>query len=74
MSGGVLVVDEALIAEAVEEALTEAGYEVCGVADSQAEPPLEPRRKVDLKIRLGVSGSRMDARAPYWRIMVGDSG
>ena len=38
MSGRVLVVeDEALIAEAVEEALTEAGYEVCGVAHSEAE-------------------------------------
>ena len=38
MLGKVLVVeDEALIADAVAEALTEAGYEVCGVAHSEAE-------------------------------------
>ena len=38
MLGKVLVVeDEALIAEAVAEALRDAGYEVCGVASSEAE-------------------------------------
>ena len=37
------------------------------------ELPLVPCRRVDLKTRLGVSDSRVDAQARYWRIMVGDS-
>ena len=38
MSGRVLIVeDEALIADMVADALTEAGYEVCGIAASEAE-------------------------------------
>ncbi len=32
-----IVADDALIAEAVSDALSEAGYEVCGVASSEAE-------------------------------------
>ena len=38
MSVRVLAVeDEALIADALADALTEGGYEACGVADSEAE-------------------------------------